>query len=373
MTAPLAYSLREVAPPQGAGILGLTLATGSSSYARPTTFALGAGGSVAAIVGPLPASFAGTSFEGTSVLIVRNDGSRTVLTFPRHATYDSCAAPGATSSNSQPTARLDAVAVARDGTPFVSISCVSSGAYLHIFRSAALWNGDGWHDTTADLVPLHPTNRSVGAADTPINAAYNGDYGYTFANLDEAQSTAHYQEQETGYTRAGRGFSLGYGVATAMRGQFVAGYSDGVNWTTPGLLPTIALEWTDGLRSELGPGVAYAVNGSGTVAGDDETKYGASDGHPVMWTAGNTVRLSASHGAAYAIADDGTLVGAVDRGGFVIAGGDATRRLRYLDDMVPHAWHISGAYGIAANGRILAVGNHHSGADELLLLDPITR
>ena len=372
IAAVAAYIVRTIGIPSGAVALGLAdESNGSLTVSKPPTLALGRNGTLAIVLAPVDAASL-----GTSVLIARSDDSRAILALPGGSMSGSCEPRRAGTPVSYQNAHIDAVAVARDGTPFVSMSCVNAGAFISVPKTSALWNGNGWHRTAADAIPLNPANRAVSAADTPTDAVYNGDYSYTFANLDELQNTPHYQENETGYTHAGHGYSLGFGTSLGMRGRYVAGFTAGLNPMVPDNAhprAATALEWADGRRRELGPGIAYDVNGAGAAVGDDEGTFGASDRHPVLWKRGITTRLSALRGSAYAISDDGTIVGTIDGRGFVISGGDVGRRVRYLDDLLPGgAWHVTSAYGIAANGRILAVGSRHHGSAQVLLLDPAT-
>ena len=72
--------------------------------------------------------------------------------------------------------------------------------------------------------------------------------------------------------------------------------------------------------------------------------------------------------SAYAISDDGTIVGEVSNGGFVAYANDP-QRIMALDGLVPHGWHVLAAYAVAKNGDIVALAARGGAAPILVLLD----
>lgn len=81
----------------------------------------------------------------------------------------------------------------------------------------------------------------------------------------------------------------------------------------------------------LGAGVAYGVDVLGDVIGQ-----------PVLWRNGAVLQLSNDSGSAYAIDNDGIIVGATIIGGFVADARDARPRAIQLDPLVVnlHGRHV---------------------------------
>jgi hypothetical protein len=173
---------------------------------------------------------------------------------------------------------------------------------------------------------------------------------------------------------------LGIGDATAMRGQFIGGYdaniqlvaANGSQKLTYGILWHCSVHSAWCSRSRLGPGVVYGVDSHGDAVGDDERDFRSVTGdfgvlgNPMLWRNGRSISLSPGHeGAAYAISEDGTIVGTFrDRSDGAVPG--ATRgfiasvrhaQARALDPLVVNlgARRIVGALGVSDGGRILVV------------------
>lgn len=372
--ASLTYALTVVAPPAGTELVTEPSASFGTAVDPPPTIALSQRGSVAAIV----AVKAHVGPGATELLVVRDDGTRLILKPPPKGVLYTAYAPGAPAAPgddaADPQADYTAVALAGDGTPLVTVSLPFSGAYSGVNQGIFVWNGARWRAALSGRqAKLDPPNVVIAAADTPARFACNGNYLSTFPILDRAETEPHYQENAAFLIAAGETLALGYGSATALRGTFVAGYSDGERSVTvsgAAVPPSVALEWHDGRRTALGPGTAYGVNAAGDAVGNDDPRRTGA-GRPMLWRDGRAVRLSDAPGSAYAIADDGTIVGAVSGHAFVMRGSDPARRLVRIETLTATAgWTITAAYGIAGNGRILALGHHGHGPPRLLLLDP---
>lgn len=311
--------------------------------------------------------------KSTELLVVRSDGSQVILNRPPDSTLAKYFVQYALvdGQRAYPGTRFAGVRLARDGTPFATVEFPFSGAYSGADEAVFTWNGRIWSNALPEITPTNWTNVTMGAADEPWRAAYNVSYSNMFVNIDAAESEPHYQEFWTFLSDGKKQTRIGFGLSTAMRGDVVVGFSAGLSSIAKQQPPgPIAWVWVDGRRTELGPGVAYGVNTNGEVVGDDEAVLGG-DGLPVLWRHGETIRLSNMKGAALAIGDDGTIVGHIENDGFVIRGRDASRRLIRIDTLLAEReWHISSVYGIAASGRLLAVGQRTGEPSQLLVLDP---
>jgi len=350
-----------------------TTAPAAAVNAPPMTFALSRLGSLAAIVHP---ETPGTE-EDAQLLVIRADGTHVSLTKPPDAVLSEVFAHATIGPHHEPSyssARFLSVALANDGTPFATVGLPFSGAFSGIDEGVFVWNGARWRDALRDSTsPIDTTNVTIAAADAPSRFVCNANYFNTFANLDSAERDPHYQENQTLLFDGHRTLPLGYGMATAMYGRFVVGYTAGVRSVHPSAAyPTVALEWTDGHRASLGSGIAYGVNAQGDAVGDNEPALGAV-GAPTLWHRGHAIQLSERFGSAYAVAENGNIVGRIGDSAFIIRGGDVARKVTRIDELVrEHGWHVTAAYAIAANGRILATGQRGSNPPRILLLKPVS-
>lgn len=367
---------------------------------RPAYAAMGSNGAVAVILANKSiyrdAASGATLIENPAqrVLILRSDGTTTILRSPSASLviprFPTCR-EGTADLRDCPF--FSSVVLAADGTPFVTFSTYFSGAYSGSRDAALTWDGS-WHRLQRQNVlhglakPEDPSNLSIAAADTPEDYAFVGNYHdfFPMEDLDKAGRDPLWMADVSGVTFSWGSVALGIGNATAIRGSFVAGFDGGLKLVAqpnPGS-PATALRWhciqsiaavhpCD--RRVLGPGVAYAVDSSGDVVGDDEPRFGDSRplhsaGRPVLWRSGEAVRLSSEYGAAYAIAESGAVVGTF--GGSNVGPGDivlgptsgfiADARERHphavpLDPLVNNLGgrHVVAAFGIANDGRILAI------------------
>jgi hypothetical protein len=362
MIAPLLalYAVTAVSLPSGRLVELPGSAGGSSIEAPASTLALSQRGSLAVITYPASPN----DSDYSQLIVIRANGTRVTLPAPPKSVLSSIA-------ENDGVAYFENVALADDGTPLATVAMYFSGAFNGTNEGILIWNGVSWRNPLARRkLPIDPKNATIAAAETPAHFVWNGDYTYTFGIIDDAEERPHYLEDQAATLDTSGVASLGFGLATEMRGRFVVGFSAEqglVEYGQPH--PSTALEWTGGTRTALGAGVAYGVNAAGAAVGDDEASTGAVR-KPTLWSNGHAIRLSDASGSAYAIADDGTIVGVIGDHAFLIRGADAARTVVRLDSLVEPGWHIKGAYAIAASGRILAIGNRAGAAPRVLLLDP---
>lgn len=267
------------------------------------------------------------------------------------------------------------VRLARDGTPFATIAVDLSGAIMLTFEAVVKWNGT-WQavppgkpfDRSGD--PSTPENRSIGAADTPLDYAYTGSFtgfGLDNAMMEQRRSYGH----DIAAVRFGsRTIQLGLGHVTAMRGTYIAGadiYSrnrpdNAVLWHCVNSIAAVS----PCAEQVLGWGVAYGVDsigdavGSDTANADDGGELINRQGHPVLWRDERKISLSDENGAAYAISENGTIVGEFGQGrfasGFVANARSIRPKAMPLDRLVTNLGqhHVSAALGVANDGRVLA-------------------
>jgi len=283
------------------------------------------------------------------------------------------------------------VALARDGTPFVTLGFQFSGAYSGVSRAAFVWNG-AWHVVPREKPPFKGAgkpydsgNVSIAAADTAANVAFVGDFANAFPAEDVSLALAdrHWMADVSGVEYGADNIALGEGDATAMRGEFVAGFDGGLKIVRDPSIPTVAITWHCSRRgsvpgdsctrsAEPGFGVAYGVDSRGNAVGDNEPALGSA-GSPILWRDGKALQLSAGHGFAYAISEDGTIVGVSDSRGFVANAHDTEPRARPLDELIQNRGtrRVQTALGIADDGRILAFVVCEDGKHELAVLVPL--
>jgi len=123
------------------------------------------------------------------------------------------------------------------------------------------------------------------------------------------------------------------------------------------------VQWSsNGVAHRIGQGIAYDVNATGDIVGDNERLFGET-GQPMLWHNGRGIVLDRRHGSAYGIADDGTIVGQVGQNAFIATAGKPNAPIRLLDGrLADHRWHIS---PLMASGRVDKFLLQHAGAPEL--------
>jgi hypothetical protein len=385
LAAVLAYTVHLVQIPAG-WLMAQPLQT-SGTPDRPAFAAIARNGTIAVLLQPASNGF----HVSQRLLIVRANGTSTILREQsRTAThaFRRFLGPSECMTDNRDCPSFENVALARDGTPFVTLAYHFSGAYSGVGKAALVWNG-AWHAVPSGKPfngvgkPDDPDSLSIAAADTATSFAFIGDYLDSFPTEDllVAARDPQYMADVSGVEHESRNLALGLGHATAMRGPFVAGFYE----MKGGPPPTTAIIWRCALsiatlhpctRYNLGPGIAYGVNSRGDIVGDDEPFLNNElpprerGGSPVLWRDGKKFRLSTGRGSAYAISESGTIVGVSDSGGFIANALDANPRARPLDELIAShsGGHVQTALGVADNDNILAlvVGMH--GEPELALL-----
>lgn len=359
---------------------------------RPTEATIGANGAIAVILASRSPFYEDPKRKLRPILyppqriwIVRSNGTTTELhafdaletqPFDRHINPADCR------NDTRSCPYFANVALAADGTPFVTLAQSFSGAYSGVREAALVWNGS-WHvvpqgrpfDGTGD--PYTPTNVSIAAADSLDDFAFNGDFRDGFGVDTDIHRNGYFRD--IGAVHFGsRTIQLGLGTVTATRGSYAAGADAGLGLEGQASFPTTALLWQcvksvaalhPCVRMELGQGIAYGVDALGEVVGDDVARYDGMAfarrpplGFPIIWRNDKKIRLSGNFGAAYAISENGTIVGAFGAPGsgylgFVAYARDEHPTAVALDPLVRDLGdrHVVTAFGVADDGRILVM------------------
>ena len=333
----------------------------------PKTAAISRSGSVAFIL-----KAARAEQDNSRILVVRANGSRVVLDLP----VDSVLAQtfkhyalGPSGERRFPSKRFTAVTLADDGTPFVTVSALFFGAFSGVDQGVFFWNGK-WQNAYASGVPFETGNVDVVAALSINTFVANANYLNYFPGPIDGQPR-HYQEDQIVSTTTQSGV-LGFGDATAMRGPFVVGVVPGRQTiVAPATAPVVAMKWLGNQGMTLGPGIARSVNATGIVVGDESVTRNARRLATIWPKTGKTYHISSVEGSAYAIDDDGTIVGELDRHGFISRWNGRTAKARRFDDLlVDRRWRIIVALGMANSGDVLALGRLGSRPPVFVLLRP---
>lgn len=324
-------------------------------------------------------------FPAQRILILRSDGTETFL----HAA-EAFGVKGYRFEGDRVACQRDTfqcpfitgIALARDGTPFATLSDTITGAFTGQRHVVLVWNG-AWHVVPKGNpfgdpnTPNTPTNLSIAAADSAVGYAYNGDF-----------ADWHPPEGWNGLGAVNFGLQtilLGENyVVTAMRGAYAAGADNdsgsAVLWHCP--------QSSKGAHScestELGPGIVSGVDSRGEAVGDDnadrpEIYLFQFYGRPVLWRDGKPLRLSDANGMAYAISESGLIVGTLDKPvrAFVAYARGRQPHVTELDSVVGNRgqFHVAAALGVSNDGRILVLvqpanGRYPAEHRQLALLFP---
>jgi hypothetical protein len=402
------YALHLVSFPRGWSTPGPYDSRGAMS--RPIDATMGANGSVAVILADRSRfSTPRQEFRNPAqrILIVRSDGTTTVLRSPVTLALPGFPHAAECLNDARNCAFFSNVALGRDGTPFATFKYRFNGAYSGMREVALVWNG-AWHVVSQRNAlrgiarPVDPDNVSIGAADTPWDYAFVGNYSdlSPMEDLVVAARDPQWMADVSGVTFAWGSVGLGIGDATAIAGRYVAGFDAGLKLVEAPSSRAVALRWEcvqsvaamrPCARVALGPGIAYGVDSRGDAVGDDEA--GLPDiarrtplytlGQPVLWRDRAMLALSSEYGAAYAIAEDGTIAGTMrpareDWGyeGFFADARDGAPHARPIDPLVANlgGLHVLAAFGASGNGRILALvirKNDWRGERKLGVLVPV--
>ncbi|MDE2481629.1 MAG: hypothetical protein KGN02_05530 [bacterium] len=327
-------------------------------YRRPTTLAMNRRGAIVLAA-------------GNRIVVRRTNGTYAVLPYPSNAvlrrvflSYRQQTVPSTIDT-------IRNVAIADDGTPFVALTSTVDGAAFSIQEATFVWQGDGWR--TALASPNAPAfkNVSVVAVDTPTRWLALRDE--LFLQPDELADASEPLTDEALLIDGARKRAIALGTPTALRGRFAVGYDFG--FAAPGLSRNAphrvtAWSWSGRDRTALGRGVAWSVNASGEIVGDDRSDIDRA-GRPVVWRNGKRFELSDERGSAFGIADDGTIVGQIGSRAFIANARDPQHRVRRLDDLLTTGgWRIRAAYAISDRGSIVALASHGSAPSVIVELDP---
>ena len=371
------YTLRVVAaaPP---GITSASPRSGSRAR-KPELLTIGRNGDIA-IIRPTDAMY----LTGARTVFVRRfDGSSETLSTPPSAlltrsfrTYPL--------QNGKPAFQdiyFASVRIADDGAVIATVASHFWGGYSGIESAAFRWSGNHWetvspHDGQVPSLSGWPVNTQIAAADSGGTVALNVIYGQQWIPDTAYLNDSNYMLNQVEWTSGKKHVLLGAGTATALAGDRVAGFQAGLNPFGPNAErphASVAVLWDHRRVRRLGPGVAYDVNAGGEIVGDDETVFG-KPGRPVLWRNGKTVLLDRRFGSAYAIGDDGVIVGQIGDSAFVADARSARLAVTLLDARVSdRRWHLIAAYGRDDRGRILALGRISGGAPYVVVLSPRPR
>jgi hypothetical protein len=268
------------------------------------------------------------------------------------------------------------VEIASDGTAFATIASHFWGGYSGVETSTFRWRSQRWGVTTSlDVMPPQipgwQVNTQIGGVDGDLSIALNGVYGDKVLPDNAYIDDPTYQLNRVELLQQQLVRDLGVGTATAVRGNVVVGFRGGLNAFRVSCAknsPTTAIEWARGAVRNLGPGVAYDVDAHDRVVGDDEASLGA-EGRPTLWAGSRAVQLDKRGGSAFAIGDDGTVVGEVSGKGFVSDANHPERGVTLLDSMLrDRSWAVTAAYGVDKYGSILAYASRPGGRTQVVLL-----
>jgi hypothetical protein len=332
----------------------------------PRSFALSANGAVAALIGD-----PGAHYWAKRIVVWRADGSRITLRMPPEDVLRPVFRHFEPADQQYGFSHFVRVVLANDGTPFATVANDFSGAYMGSDKAVLRWTGTRW--TNVHMPPVaFPGDFDVVAAEVyPLRLGMTADYSGNIYDVDQAHSNPLYREPEMWIATASSARELGLGVMESLAGAYACGFLSRVDWDAnnglkPEELAYVIRRRTDRI-DQLGRGIAFGVNASGTAVGDNRAtvRDEAHSAVPMRWDA-RAAPLAREPGTAFAIAPDGTIVGALRRrGGFVVRDG----KLTLLDRLVTGA-HIAGAYAINARGRILVLTGASSALD-LAYLDPL--
>jgi hypothetical protein len=372
----LLYLLHPLALPAGTtAVLGPTSSQAAMEpvlYRRPTTVSISRDGTVGLVVGESEEH----AFD--RVYVFRNGASVAIPLVPKSllgrfflSVYNE--EHGTTGFNEALLTQVRNLVIGDDDTLFVGISSSVEGAYSAEQDASFKWSSLVWLPSpSVAFSESIPKNVWVAAADGTADIGYVADRLY-LDPASQARLTPDALDDVAVWAHSGSLTLLGTGVITAVCGNRVVGYD--AHYVPSGIdvKPTsdavLAEEWNGGRHSLLGYGLAWSVNADGDVVGDDRTTL-KSVGYPTLWHKGKAIRLSSAHGSAFAIANDGTIVGDEVSGAFIIRAEDPKRQPVLLDSLLTGSgWHVRAAYAISANGDILALASR-KGADHMVLLVP---
>lgn len=349
---------------------GGTSVDDSIARSGPRTIALGANGSIAAIVAD-----AGTTVRPRRIVVWRANGSRVAIGMPSDAVLHQAFRQFAEGAVPFPYASFARVVLGSDGTPFATVTNPFSGAYSGIGKAVFRWTGTTWKAVRPPDVPLDLD--IVTAEAPPLRLGLTADSSSGDLTYDQVAADPNFARPLALSYDGSTVHRFGVGTLMGLAGTYACGFvgeEDGMimpdNVNVENQIP-YALLWHAGAAKRLGRGIAFSVNASGVAVGDARARI---DGGPVpatlpmRWDARGAHELGHETGTAFSIAPDGTFVGAFGHGAGFVGRGDSVTS---LDAIVPAA-HVRGAYAINARGRILVLtGSNVRIAPRLGYLDPV--
>ncbi|HTD32973.1 MAG TPA: hypothetical protein VK665_04895 [Candidatus Elarobacter sp.] len=373
------YAVRPVVVPRG---MSLALAQRSyqqlwepRAYRRPTTFAMGRDGTVAAAL----AGGGSANAEGR-ILLARPTGRTRVLPpLPDAliAHHTRAYAPSADGRHRYIGGYIQNVCVTDGGAPVVTFAFPFGGAYAGFSEASFIWTGTVWADAVPAGIPAGRQNVWVAAASRSSIAFVADVLDESPNELSSADETSNDAHDQVIVLSMGSASVVGNGIATDIVGDRVAGYDDGFEVSAQGVRhagSVTAVMWSSGRARRLGGGIAWALGRDDFAVGDDRHDVSVV-GHPVCWRDGRAVLLSGHSGSAFATGDRDMVVGRIETGAFVATCGAPPRSFSMLDPLIDdHRWHIEGAYRISSGGAILALAVRRAEKTmKLVVLVPLRR
>lgn len=208
--------------------------------------------------------------------------------------------------------------VTDDGTLFATVSDAFSGAYSGVRREAYVRRtGSIWRNVPKPTEASSTSNVSVDSAISSSDYYVNIDQDADLPSVIRYVQVEHhvdYHRPTAFRTKSWDSRSLGFGTVLSQRLNYAVGYSDAYKHVD--VMSPKAIRWTNGARHVLGTGIAYDVDDSGQVVGDDRQAWDAF-AHPAIWDGGHLHILLSHEGSALAVR--GHLIGGTASGSAFLA------------------------------------------------------
>jgi hypothetical protein len=261
------------------------------------------------------------------------------------------------------------------GTIFATLSASFAGAFMGVREETYIYANRRWRQIVHPFpgrCSQCPDNVVIAAAQSPSYFALTSDFEAHHPVAEGMFESNPGLFVNTSTVVVGQETKqLGTGDVLAMNGTFAVGYVDAYKHLT-GIRALTATLWRGTKRTTLGLGVAFGVDVNGDVVGDDRTFWNGS-GHPVLWTGlHHQAQLMTVEGSAYSIRND-VIVGAVNGRAFGMSRTRGARSAHFFEQISDSRWHITTAFSIGSNGRILALGRRGAGGLRVLSLSPSLR
>jgi hypothetical protein len=317
--------------------------------------------------------------QGQRLVIFRSHSLRDVIMPPSGAVFASqpFGAPSPLDERGQPIFKDLQVAnalVSDAGILYVTLWHYFDGAY----SGTALWSFDredgSWRPVPALKAMARGLNLIVTASADQEQIGYVVDYEAA-GNYVGSDAQSGLTDRDEAWVTDGKSQArLGNGRVTAVSKHRYVGFDSHFFPAPPNFVKAPdAFEWAQGRTTDLGHGLAWAINKAGVIVGDNRLRATAL-GQPLVWYGGKRIPLTSLAGSAFSINDRNEIVGDIaSQGGFLARIGDRGPSLELLDHDLTSAargWHIAHAYAIDSHGSILAVGKTKNGTEQMVLLVP---